>query len=223
MKVTRTEDGVFHLTAETMADAELVDCIDMDGADAITLATRERSPHVGGGYRTTGVSLTVDKRHPRALEAQSARQFLRAVRELLRLGLGEDALHSHIGLDAADPQTQDKIAALFKQLQLVLEIGAVAVGQNKPVRQEVDSTHGKPSGETATVVQQPDAAESSGGTDPLYDQAVELVRKDRKPSIFYVQRKLRCGYVRAAAMLEAMEKAGIVSRADHMGTREVMA
>ena len=154
MKVARTCDGVFHLTAETMADAELVDCIDMDGADAITLATRERSPHVGGGYRTTGVSLAVDKRHPRALEAQSARQFLRAVRELFRLGLGEDAFHSHIGLDAPNPHTQEKLAAVFKQLQLVLEIGAASVGQPKPVRQEVNSAHGNASSQSPIVGQQ---------------------------------------------------------------------
>lgn len=217
MKVTRTEDGVFHLTAETMADAELVDCIDMDGADAITLATRERSPHVGGGYRTTGVSLTVDKRHPRALEAQSARQFLRAARELFRLGFGEDALHSHIGLDAADPQTQDKIAALFKQLQLVLEIGAVAVGQNKPVRQEVDSTHGNTSG------QKPIVGQPQGTADPLYEQAVCFVLESRHASISGVQRFLRTGCNRAAGLLEDMEKAGIVSHMDAYGKRKVIA
>lgn len=154
MKVTRTEDGVFHLTAETMADAELVDCIDMDGTDAIALEALERSPYVGGGHRTTGVSLAVGRNHPRALEAQSARQFLRAVRELFRLGLGEDAFHSHIGLDAPNPHTQEKLAAVFKQLQLVLEIGAASVGQPKPVRQEVNSAHGNASSQSPIVGQQ---------------------------------------------------------------------
>ena len=114
MKVTRTEDGVFHLTAETMADAELVDCIDMDGTDAIALEALERSPYVGGGHRTTGVSLAVGRNHPRALEAQSARQFLRAVRELFRLGLGEDAFHSHIGLDAPQSTHARKAGRRFQ-------------------------------------------------------------------------------------------------------------
>lgn len=61
-----------------------------------------------------------------------------------------------------------------------------------------------------------------GGQDPLYDQAAELVRKDRKASISYVQRKLRIGYNRAARLLEAMEKAGMVSAMKADGTREVV-
>lgn len=154
MKVTRTEDGVFHLVAETMTDAELVDCIDIEGADAIVLVGRTCNAHAAGGYTITGVSLAVDKHHPSALEAQSARQLLRALREVLRLGFGEHALNGHIGLDAPNPQTQDKIAAFFKQLQLVLDIGAVTVGQPKTVRQEIDSAHEITSCEKATVEQQ---------------------------------------------------------------------
>lgn len=61
-----------------------------------------------------------------------------------------------------------------------------------------------------------------GGQDPLYDQAAELVRKDRKASISYVQRKLRIGYNRAARLLESMEKAGMVSAMKADGTREVV-
>lgn len=63
----------------------------------------------------------------------------------------------------------------------------------------------------------------SDGPDPLYDQAVELVRKDRKASISYVQRKLLIGYNRAARLLEAMEKAGMVSATGADGAREVLA
>ena len=61
-----------------------------------------------------------------------------------------------------------------------------------------------------------------GGQDPLYDQAAELVRKDRKASISYVQRKLLIGYNRAARLLESMEKAGMVSAMRADGTREVV-
>ncbi len=62
-----------------------------------------------------------------------------------------------------------------------------------------------------------------GGQDPLYEQAAELVRKDRKASISYVQRKLLIGYNRAARLLESMEKAGVVSAMRADGTREVLA
>ncbi len=61
-----------------------------------------------------------------------------------------------------------------------------------------------------------------GEKDPMYDQAVEVVLKDRKSSISYVQRKLRIGYNRSARLLEDMEKAGIVSALTSSGQREVL-
>ena len=48
------------------------------------------------------------------------------------------------------------------------------------------------------------------------------MRKDRKASISYVQRKLLIGYNRAARLLESMEKAGVVSAMRADGTREVV-
>ncbi len=62
----------------------------------------------------------------------------------------------------------------------------------------------------------------SGEKDPMYDQAVEVVLKDRKASISYVQRKLRIGYNRSARLLEDMENAGLVSALTTSGQREVL-
>jgi S-DNA-T family DNA segregation ATPase FtsK/SpoIIIE len=59
--------------------------------------------------------------------------------------------------------------------------------------------------------------------DPLYDEAVKIVTTERKPSISYVQRRLKIGYNRAARMLEAMESAGIVGPLQSNGGREVLA
>jgi len=59
--------------------------------------------------------------------------------------------------------------------------------------------------------------------DPLYDEAVRIVTTERKPSISYVQRRLKIGYNRAARMLEAMEMAGIVGPLQTNGGREVLA
>jgi S-DNA-T family DNA segregation ATPase FtsK/SpoIIIE len=56
----------------------------------------------------------------------------------------------------------------------------------------------------------------------MYDQAVEIVLKDRKASISYVQRKLRIGYNRSANLLEQMERAGLVSSLTSSGQREVL-
>ncbi len=58
--------------------------------------------------------------------------------------------------------------------------------------------------------------------DPLYDQAVEIVLKNRRASISLVQRHLRIGYNRAARLLEDMERAGMVSAMQSNGNREIL-
>ena len=64
--------------------------------------------------------------------------------------------------------------------------------------------------------------EPSGEKDPLYDQAVEIVLRTRRPSISLVQRHLRIGYNRAARLIEDMERAGLVSSMQTNGNREVL-
>jgi S-DNA-T family DNA segregation ATPase FtsK/SpoIIIE len=63
---------------------------------------------------------------------------------------------------------------------------------------------------------------SSGEKDPLYDKAVEIVLKNQKASISLVQRHLAIGYNKAANLLEAMEKAGLVSAMNGRGQREIL-
>ncbi|MFN9211241.1 MAG: DNA translocase FtsK, partial [Betaproteobacteria bacterium] len=80
------------------------------------------------------------------------------------------------------------------------------------------------------VLDAPEAAEvaacgegaGTGEADPLYDQAVEVVVKNRRASISLVQRHLRIGYNRAARLLEDMEKAGLVSALTSSGNREIL-
>jgi len=64
--------------------------------------------------------------------------------------------------------------------------------------------------------------EASGEKDALYDQAVEIVLRTRRPSISLVQRHLRIGYNRAARLIEDMERAGMVSAMQSNGNREVL-
>ena len=64
--------------------------------------------------------------------------------------------------------------------------------------------------------------EPTGEKDPLYDQAVEIVLRTRRPSISLVQRHLRIGYNRAARLIEDMERAGMVSAMQSNGNREVL-
>jgi S-DNA-T family DNA segregation ATPase FtsK/SpoIIIE len=64
--------------------------------------------------------------------------------------------------------------------------------------------------------------EGGGEGDPLYDRAVEVVLKNQKASISLVQRHLAIGYNKAANLLEAMEKAGLVSAMNGRGQREIL-
>jgi S-DNA-T family DNA segregation ATPase FtsK/SpoIIIE len=65
-------------------------------------------------------------------------------------------------------------------------------------------------------------ASNDGEKDPRYDEAVAIVLESRQPSISYLQRRMRIGYNGAARLIEAMEQAGIVSRPNAMGKREVL-
>ena len=62
----------------------------------------------------------------------------------------------------------------------------------------------------------------SGESDPLYDQAVQIVLQNKRASISLVQRHLRIGYNRAARLIEDMERAGLVSSMATNGNREIL-
>jgi S-DNA-T family DNA segregation ATPase FtsK/SpoIIIE len=66
-------------------------------------------------------------------------------------------------------------------------------------------------------------ADEDAEQDVLYDEAVSIVTRERKPSISYVQRRLKIGYNRAARLIEAMESAGLVGPLQSNGAREVLA
>ena len=73
---------------------------------------------------------------------------------------------------------------------------------------------------TATTASSVEGADAEA--DPMYDQAVAVVLKTRRPSISLVQRHLRIGYNRAARLIEQMERAGLVSPMQTNGNREVL-
>ncbi len=61
-----------------------------------------------------------------------------------------------------------------------------------------------------------------GDKDDLYQQAVEIIRSEGKASTSFLQRKLQIGYNRAARIIDMMEANGIVSKANHVGKRDVL-
>ncbi|WP_222884917.1 DNA translocase FtsK [Candidatus Cytomitobacter primus] len=58
--------------------------------------------------------------------------------------------------------------------------------------------------------------------DPMYVQAVQVILRDKKVSISYIQRQLQIGYNRAARIVESMEEQGVVSKPDRSGKREIL-
>ena len=63
---------------------------------------------------------------------------------------------------------------------------------------------------------------SHGDKDDLYQTAVDLIKTEGKASTSFLQRKLQIGYNRAARIIDMMETEGIVSKANHVGKRDVL-
>ena len=64
--------------------------------------------------------------------------------------------------------------------------------------------------------------QSQGDKDTLYETALEIIRSEGKASTSFLQRKLQIGYNRAARIIDMMEADGIVSKANHVGKRDVL-
>ena len=63
---------------------------------------------------------------------------------------------------------------------------------------------------------------NQGEKDELYEQDLEIIRSEGKASTSFLQRKLQIGYNRAARIIDMMEADGIVSKANHVGKRDVL-
>ena len=74
--------------------------------------------------------------------------------------------------------------------------------------------------DTNTVAENDGIAE--GEVDQLYTEAINIVKSEGKASTSFLQRKLQIGYNRAARIIDMMEEKGIVSKANHVGKREVL-
>ena len=64
--------------------------------------------------------------------------------------------------------------------------------------------------------------QNQGDKDVLYQSALEIIRSEGKASTSFLQRKLQIGYNRAARIIDMMEADGIVSKANHVGKRDVL-
>ncbi len=86
--------------------------------------------------------------------------------------------------------------------------------------EEVTASDELEEGEDGAVFDSTGMGLAEGGD--LYQQAVAVVKRDRKASTSYIQRRLQIGYNRAATLMERMEQEGIVGQPNHAGKREIL-
>ncbi len=92
--------------------------------------------------------------------------------------------------------------------------------QGQPDYLEAVTATDEEEGEDGAVFDATTMGLAEGGD--LYQQAVAVVKRDRKASTSYIQRRLQIGYNRAATLMERMEKEGIVGQPNHAGKREIL-
>ena len=184
--------------------------IHLDARHAAALGRRHHRSHQGEHslpHRLPGVgavdSRTILDQMRRRILARPRRHALPAVRHL-------DARRVCTARSSATPKCiawsrRSRSAAPPNYIEEVLE------GPSLPLA----GISGEP--------QDPSAIAEGGEQDALYDEAVKIVVTERKPSISYVQRRLKIGYNRAARLLESMENAGVVGPLQPNGAARVLA
>ncbi len=139
------------------------------------------------------------------LGEQGAEQLLGAG-DMLYMGNGAKITRIH-GPFVSDEEVEEIVNHL-KSFGPPVYMSGVVEGPEDEVAGDIDMVLGLGSGEASD--------------DALYDQAVAIVARDRKCSTSYIQRKLGIGYNKAARLVEQMEDEGVVTRANHVGKREIL-
>lgn len=139
------------------------------------------------------------------LGEQGAEQLLGAG-DMLYMGNGAKITRIH-GPFVSDEEVEEIVNHL-KSFGPPVYMSGVVEGPEDEVASDIDMVLGLGSGESSD--------------DALYDQAVAIVARDRKCSTSYIQRKLGIGYNKAARLVEQMEEEGVVTRANHVGKREIL-
>ncbi len=76
--------------------------------------------------------------------------------------------------------------------------------------------------DTTIISQESEVLEEVEGLDELFEEAKEIILKEKRTSISYLQRRLQIGYNRAANIIEQMERMGILSPPNSKGQREIL-
>ncbi|MFN3147082.1 MAG: DNA translocase FtsK 4TM domain-containing protein [Paracoccaceae bacterium] len=139
------------------------------------------------------------------LGEQGAEQLL-GMGDMLYMAGGARITRVH-GPFVSDEEVEE-IVSYLKSFGPPAYVGGVVEGPDEDAESDIDLVLG--------------LGGNTDSEDALYDQAVQIVIKDRKCSTSYIQRKLAIGYNKAARLVEQMETEGLVSPANHVGKREIL-
>jgi S-DNA-T family DNA segregation ATPase FtsK/SpoIIIE len=142
------------------------------------------------------------------LGEQGAEQLLGAG-DMLSMAAGGRIMRAH-GPFVSDEEVERVVSHLKEQAEPEYLDGLL--DDDEPV--ETKRGRGGNGGDT-------DSGREPSGED-VYDQAVDIVMKERRATTSYLQRRLGIGYNRAASLIERMEKDGLISPPNRTGKREVL-
>jgi DNA segregation ATPase FtsK/SpoIIIE, S-DNA-T family len=157
------------------------------------------------------VSSKIDSR---TILDQMGAESLLGMGDMLYMPVGQTPMRVH-GAFVSDAEVH-RVATFLKSQGAPDYVDGILTGESEIAEQSSWQMEG--------IVPPEKGAESSDGeSDPLYDQAVQVVLQNRKASISLVQRHLRVGYNRSARLLEQMEKSGLIGKLQPNGQRDVIA
>ena len=153
----------------------------------------------------TRISFTViSKFDSRTILGEQGSEQLLGQGDMLYMAGGGRILRVH-GPFVSDREVEDVVAFLREQ------------GEPSYVEEVTEAQ------DDAEIAAMSGIAGGSDGEKGLFDQAVDVVTREGKASTSFIQRHLQIGYNRAAKLIEQMEREGVVSAANHVGKREVLA
>ena len=114
-----------------------------------------------------------------------------------------------------------RIHAAFISDEELTRIGDFLREQGEP-EYAAGVTEGEDSGDAGTGAGMSAAEIKAGKDGDMYEQAKEIVIRDKKPTISYIQRRLGIGYNKAAGFMERMEQEGVVSAPDANNKRHIL-